>query len=48
VAGGSLGQMHARKICDIMDFALRAGMPVVCFNDSGGARIQEGVESLSG
>lgn len=48
VAGGSLGHMHAQKICDIMDFALRAGMPVVCFNDSGGARIQEGVESLSG
>ena len=48
VAGGSLGQMHAQKICDIMDFAQRSGMPVVCFNDSGGARIQEGVESLSG
>lgn len=48
VAGGSLGKMHAQKICDIMDFALQAGMPVVCFNDSGGARIQEGVESLSG
>ncbi len=48
VAGGSLGQMHAKKICDIMDFAQQSGMPVVCFNDSGGARIQEGVESLSG
>ena len=48
VAGGSLGQMHAQKICDIMDFAQQSGMPVVCFNDSGGARIQEGVESLSG
>ncbi|MDX2080197.1 MAG: acyl-CoA carboxylase subunit beta [Terrimicrobiaceae bacterium] len=48
VAGGSLGAMHAKKICDIMDFAQRSGMPVVCFNDSGGARIQEGVESLSG
>ncbi len=48
VAGGSLGAMHAQKICDIMDFAQRSGMPVVCFNDSGGARIQEGVESLSG
>ncbi|MEI6035907.1 MAG: acyl-CoA carboxylase subunit beta [Verrucomicrobiae bacterium] len=48
VAGGSLGQMHAQKICDIMDFAQRSGMPVVSFNDSGGARIQEGVESLSG
>ncbi len=48
VAGGSLGAMHARKICDIMDYAQQSGMPVVCFNDSGGARIQEGVESLSG
>jgi propionyl-CoA carboxylase beta chain len=48
VAGGSLGQMHAQKICGIMDFAQQSGMPVVCFNDSGGARIQEGVESLSG
>jgi len=48
VAGGSLGEMHAQKICDIMDFAQQSGMPVVCFNDSGGARIQEGVESLSG
>ncbi|MEI6492936.1 MAG: acyl-CoA carboxylase subunit beta [Verrucomicrobiota bacterium] len=48
VAGGSLGSMHAQKICDIMDFAQQSGMPVVCFNDSGGARIQEGVESLSG
>ena len=48
VAGGSLGAMHAHKICEIMDFALQSGMPVVCINDSGGARIQEGVESLSG
>ena len=48
VAGGSLGAMHAQKICDIMDYAQQSGMPVVCFNDSGGARIQEGVESLSG
>ena len=48
VAGGSLGAMHAHKICDIMDYALQSGMPVVCINDSGGARIQEGVESLSG
>jgi len=48
VAGGSLGAMHAQKICNIMDFAQQSGMPVVCFNDSGGARIQEGVESLSG
>jgi acetyl-CoA carboxylase carboxyltransferase component len=48
VAGGSLGKVHAEKICDIMDQAGRAGMPVVGFKDSGGARIQEGVESLSG
>ncbi|WP_029010248.1 acyl-CoA carboxylase subunit beta [Azospirillum halopraeferens] len=48
VAGGSLGRMHAQKICDVMDLAGRAGMPLVGFNDSGGARIQEGVESLSG
>lgn len=48
VAGGSLGSMHARKICDVMDYAMKAGMPIVGFSDSGGARIQEGVESLSG
>ncbi len=48
VAGGSLGNIHAKKICDVMDYAVHAGMPVVGFNDSGGARIQEGVESLSG
>ncbi len=48
VSGGSLGQVHAQKICDLMDYALKAGVPVVAFNDSGGARIQEGVLSLSG
>lgn len=48
VSGGSLGRMHAQKICDVMDHAARAGVPLVGFNDSGGARIQEGVESLSG
>ncbi|MGB0748523.1 MAG: acyl-CoA carboxylase subunit beta [Magnetospiraceae bacterium] len=48
VAGGSLGRIHSNKICEVMDYAMRAGMPVVGFNDSGGARIQEGVESLSG
>ncbi len=48
VAGGSLGTMHAKKICDVMDYAMRAGMPIVGISDSGGARIQEGVESLSG
>lgn len=45
---GSLGEMHAKKICKVMDMALRAGKPFVGFNDSGGARIQEGVDSLSG
>ena len=48
VAGGSLGKVHAEKICDVMDYAGRTGVPIVGFNDSGGARIQEGVESLSG
>ncbi|MCG8510275.1 MAG: acyl-CoA carboxylase subunit beta [Rhodospirillales bacterium] len=48
VAGGSLGKVHAEKVCAIMDYAERAGIPVVGFNDSGGARIQEGIESLSG
>jgi propionyl-CoA carboxylase beta chain len=48
VAGGSLGKIHATKICDVMDYAGKTGMPIVGFNDSGGARIQEGVESLSG
>jgi acetyl-CoA carboxylase carboxyltransferase component len=45
---GSLGEMHAKKICKVMDLALKAGVPCVGFNDSGGARIQEGVDSLSG
>ncbi len=48
VFGGSLSRMHARKICKIMDLALKAGAPVIGFNDSGGARIQEGVDSLGG
>ena len=48
VGGGALGKRQAKKICDIMHYALEAGMPFVAINDSGGARIQEGVESLSG
>ncbi len=48
VGGGALGRIHAKKVCDLMDFAQKAGMPVVGINDSGGARIQEGVDSLSG
>ncbi|MBP6453675.1 MAG: acyl-CoA carboxylase subunit beta [Bacteroidales bacterium] len=48
VAGGSLGSMHARKITKIMDYALRMKIPLIGINDSGGARIQEGVNSLAG
>ncbi|WMM25426.1 carboxyl transferase domain-containing protein [Tissierella sp. MB52-C2] len=48
VVGGSLGEMHAAKICKIQDMALKMGAPIVGFNDSGGARIQEGVDALSG
>jgi acetyl-CoA carboxylase carboxyltransferase component len=46
--GGTLGEMHAKKICKVMDLALKRGVPIVGFNDSGGARIQEGVDALSG
>ncbi|HHY77135.1 MAG TPA: methylmalonyl-CoA carboxyltransferase [Clostridiales bacterium] len=48
VAGGSLGEMHAKKICKVMDMALKMGAPLIGINDSGGARIQEGVDALSG
>lgn len=48
VLGGSLGEMHANKICSLMDMAYRAGCPFIGLNDSGGARIQEGVDGLSG
>ena len=48
VFGGSLGASHAQKITKIMDHALRVGAPIIGLNDSGGARIQEGVESLGG
>lgn len=48
VAGGSLGLAHARKITKIMDYSLKMGMPLIGINDSGGARIQEGVNSLAG
>jgi len=48
VIGGSLGEMHSRKICKVLDLALKMGAPVVGINDSGGARIQEGVDALSG
>ncbi len=48
VFGGSLGAVYAAKICKIMDLAAKVGAPVIGLNDSGGARIQEGVESLGG
>ena len=48
VAGGSLGLMHAHKITKIMDHAMKLGVPLIGINDSGGARIQEGVNSLAG
>ena len=48
VFGGSLSEAHAEKICKVMDLALKVGAPVIGLNDSGGARIQEGVVSLGG
>jgi len=48
VFGGSLGEAHAEKVCKVMDLAMKNGAPIVGLNDSGGARIQEGVVSLGG
>jgi acetyl-CoA carboxylase carboxyltransferase component len=48
VMGGSLGEMHAKKICKVMDMAVKNGAPIIGLNDSGGARIQEGIDALSG
>ncbi|MEC9345251.1 MAG: acyl-CoA carboxylase subunit beta [Pseudomonadota bacterium] len=48
VFGGALSEMHARKICKVMDKAMQVGAPVIGINDSGGARIQEGIDSLAG
>src|SRR5690554_2198563 len=48
VLGGALGEMHSRKICRVMDMAVRNGAPIIGLIDSGGARIQEGVHSLGG
>lgn len=48
VEGGSLGEMHAHKICQVQEMALKMGAPVIGMNDSGGARIQEGIDALSG
>ena len=45
---GSLGEMQAKKICKVMDMALKSGSPMIGINDSGGARIQEGIDALSG
>ncbi|MGC8493582.1 MAG: acyl-CoA carboxylase subunit beta [Syntrophobacteraceae bacterium] len=47
VVGGSLGEAHAQKICKVMDLAVRVGNPIIGLNDSGGARIQEGVDALA-
>lgn len=48
ILGGSLGKAHAEKICKIMDMAMKNGAPIIGINDSGGARIQEGVDALAG
>ncbi|MBC8010131.1 MAG: acyl-CoA carboxylase subunit beta [Burkholderiales bacterium] len=48
VGGGAVGRIHALKICDLMEYAQQSGIPVIGINDSGGARIQEGDDSLSG
>jgi len=48
VLGGSLGEYHAKKICSLLDSAMEVGAPVIGINDSGGARIQEGVDALGG
>ncbi|MFK8040570.1 MAG: acyl-CoA carboxylase subunit beta [Rickettsiaceae bacterium] len=48
IFGGSLGEYHAKKICNIMKFALKVKAPIIFINDSGGARIQEGVDALAG
>ncbi len=48
VFGGSLSEAHAEKICKVMDHAMKVGAPIISLNDSGGARIQEGIDSLGG
>ena len=48
VIGGTLGEYHSKKICRLQDMALEAKAPIICINDSGGARIEEGINSLSG
>lgn len=48
VLGGSLGEVHAAKICRVMDLAIKNGAPIIGINDSGGARVQEGIDALAG
>jgi methylmalonyl-CoA carboxyltransferase large subunit len=48
VLGGSAGEIHSHKVADVMDLSLRTGSPFIFINDSGGARVQEGIDSLSG
>ena len=48
VMGGSIGEMHAKKICDVIDLALKTDAPLIGLYDSGGARVQEGIDALSG
>jgi len=48
VIGGSVGEAHGRKIAHLLDLAVQNGAPVIGLNDSGGARIQEGVDALAG
>jgi acetyl-CoA carboxylase carboxyltransferase component len=48
VMGGSIGEVHAKKICDVIDLALKTGAPLIGLYDSGGARVQEGIDALSG
>jgi len=48
VAGGAAGELHCQKIADMMQLSLKTGSPFVMINDSGGARVQEGIDSLSG
>ena len=48
INGGSLSRTHAEKICKVMDMAMKAGAPVIALNDSGGARVQDGIDSLAG
>src|SRR6516225_767830 len=48
VLGGSAGEIHSNKVADVMEMSLKTGSPFIFINDSGGARVQEGIDSLSG